>query len=114
MSELHVNAVPLDRCMLLALEGEIDLATMHILEDALEREIRGDEHEVVLDLARVSFLSVGGVGALVRVLTPLRARGAAVVVRSASNPIRQTLAALETRGLFDLDGDDGLVEGERA
>jgi anti-anti-sigma factor len=51
---------------MLALVGELDLASMHLLEQELDRVGAEGEQELVLDLRRLQFVDSTGLHALLR------------------------------------------------
>lgn len=60
----------------LTLLGELDLAGIQLLRDAVTAILARNSAEVVVDLARLRFIDAGGIGLLVELRTELAARGA--------------------------------------
>ncbi len=87
------------RANLLALVGELDLATIAVLKDAVSRRLMPDAY-VVLDLAELTFCDSTGLGAFVALFRDARNRGA-----------RFALAAPRKRigDLFTLSGIDQVI-----
>lgn len=73
--------------------GEVDLATAPALQEALETAAAGGEHDVVVDLAGVTFIDSSGMNVFVRCYKPLRAADRALVLRGASPTVRRALEA---------------------
>ena len=66
---------------LLELEGEIDLATSHLLVDAIDAAISAGIGTVVLDFGAVTFVNSTGLGAMVAATKRLRLDGGDLVLR---------------------------------
>ncbi len=71
---VHVSW-PLPRSVAIRVCGEVDLCTVPRLEQELRRRIRGPVDEVLVDLSRVSFLAVAGLGCLLRAQEAADERG---------------------------------------
>jgi len=65
----------------LALAGEIDLSTSHLLVDAIDGAIDAGATEVVLDFGEVTFVNSTGLGAMVAATKRLRQSGGDLVLR---------------------------------
>jgi anti-anti-sigma factor len=76
----------------LVLSGELDLATAHILQSALERH-RGDG-DLTLDLAGLSFMDSTGIKILITAARMLEGRGC-LILRSPAPPIRRVLELVQ-------------------
>ena len=64
-----------DGCAVVAVEGEVDLATAPRLREALAAVVAEGHLRVVVDLSATEFLDSTGLGALVTGLKRVRARG---------------------------------------
>ena len=81
--------------------GEVDVATSaHLaatiaraMASAMEREPEG-KVDLVIDLARLSFIDVSGINVLVRAECQARAYGGALVLRSPNRSVRRLLDVL--------------------
>lgn len=62
---LQIESLPQGEYGIAAVSGEIDLATVDELRDALHRLIEAGTRHLVLDLAQVSFIDSTGLGVLV-------------------------------------------------
>ena len=82
----------------LALVGELDLATLHMLEEELER-IEPTEKEVVLDLRRLQFVDSSGLHALLRADRRLSEAGAQLTIVRGPRAVERLfrLTGLDTR-----------------
>jgi anti-sigma B factor antagonist len=83
--------------VIVQVKGEVDVATSAHLADriahAMEREA-GGKVELVVDLARLSFIDVSGVNVLVLATRQARADGGTLVLRSPSRHVRRLLGVL--------------------
>jgi anti-sigma B factor antagonist len=57
---------PTPRSVVLQVGGEIDMQTSAILEDALRTELDAAPHDLMVDLAGVTFLASSGLAVLIR------------------------------------------------
>lgn len=81
----------------LRLSGEIDLATVEQLREAITREIQLDVVAAVLiDLDHVTFLGSTGIGALVQGRRLARRHGKRLEVANAQGVVRRVLEATGT------------------
>ena len=65
----------------LALVGEIDLASAHLLVDSIDEAIEDGANTIVLDFGGVTFVNSTGLGAMVAATKRLRADGGDLVLR---------------------------------
>lgn len=96
VDELH-HAAP--HAVLLALVGELDLATIGIVKDAVTPRLAPDR-QVVLDLAELMFCDSSGLGAFVALFREARLRGAAFALAAPRKRIAD---------LFALSGIDQVI-----
>ena len=78
---LHVTRHDDDAHATLALVGEIDLASAHLLVDSIDEAIDDGVKTIVLDFAGVTFVNSTGLGAMVAATKRLRADGGDLVLR---------------------------------
>jgi anti-anti-sigma factor len=76
----------------LVLSGELDLATAHILQSALDQRL-GDG-DLTLDLAGLSFMDSTGIKILITAARMLEGRGC-LILRSPAPPIRRVLELVQ-------------------
>lgn len=91
--------------VVLALSGELDLATAPVVEDELRRA-DASQDLIVLDLRHLTFMDSTGIRTLVAADRRARERGAALVIVQGSRQVRRLF---ELSGLTDhlqvVDGD---------
>lgn len=92
----------------MAVSGELDLATAPLLWDAVAPLVPRAPAELVVDLRRTTFMDAAGLGTLVRAAQALAPAGCRVVLRSPAPVVRRLL---EVAGvgpvLAVVDGDGG-------
>ena len=79
--------------------GELDLATVEQVEDALGQAIDG-EGDVVIDMRACGFVDSRGIAALVRAALRLREQGRQVLIRGVQQRVMRTL---ERAGITTMD-----------
>ncbi|MFI7075492.1 STAS domain-containing protein [Micromonospora sediminicola] len=86
--------------MRLALIGELDMATVGTLEEAVDQALTIDHpQQLILDLGELRFCDSRGIGALLEARHAATGRGAAF---QAINPRGMTLRTMQVTGLLDL------------
>src|SRR4051812_3133731 len=78
---LHVTRQDHETGATLALVGEIDLASAHLLVDSIDDAIDDGVKTIILDFAGVTFVNSTGLGAMVAATKRLRADGGDLVLR---------------------------------
>lgn len=73
-----------DSVAVLSLRGEIDIATVPLLRDLVDRALAAGAPRSVVDLAEVDFLDAGGLSVLVAAAARARKSGARLAVHAAS------------------------------
>ena len=63
---LRIDIVERDGSLVLAVEGELDILTSPLLDDALERARARDAARIVVDLLKVSFIDSTGLHVLIK------------------------------------------------
>jgi anti-sigma B factor antagonist len=84
--------------------GELDLSGVVQARAALEQARRRGPGDVVVDLAALSFIDAGGIGALVDAAHVLQADGSRLLLRSPSPLTRKVLLALQLDRVLVVDG----------
>ena len=85
------------RQVIVLVKGEVDVATSADLADTIARAMAraaGGKVELVIDLARLSFIDVSGLNVLVLAARRARADGGTLVLRSPSRHVRRLLDVL--------------------
>ena len=96
--DFGVCASPQDSGLVLHLRGEIDIATLPTLADALSEAVAGQTEVVTIDLSMLDFLDVCGVRELLSVRDTLRAQGRQLDLQMPSPRVEMVLAIV---GLAD-------------
>ncbi|MBX3284900.1 MAG: STAS domain-containing protein [Acidimicrobiales bacterium] len=100
---LTVTATQVDASGVLALAGEIDLSTSHLLVDAIDAAIEAGSTTVVLDFGEVTFVNSTGLGAMVAATKRLRQLGGDLVLRHFRGIPASALATTGLDRFFTID-----------
>lgn len=84
----------------IAVEGEVDLATVEELESAIDQMLSGNSHPLVIDLRHSSFMDSTGLKALVMANRRFDESGRSFAVAVSGGPVAR---------LIDLSGVDSSV-----
>jgi anti-anti-sigma factor len=93
-----------DRTAVLALLGEVDIANVSVLGNALSAAAKVGVRHLILDCAELTFLDASGVRTLVAASDDFRARGGTLVLRHASGPVRLAVEATGLGDVFEMPG----------
>ena len=72
---MEVETTDYKRCSLVTVSGRVDSNTAPAFEDALKDAIEGGQHNLVLDLNDVDFMSSAGLRAMVSALKACKGAG---------------------------------------
>lgn len=78
-------------CWVVALAGELDVASVPDLEDRLDEVVLERPRVVVVDMAEVTFIDSTGLGGLVRSARRVERVGAPLVLRAPGPTVRRVL-----------------------
>lgn len=106
MTELGVEQSDHGQAIVLALRGELDLATVPSLRDHLLEAVRTHQ-SVVLDLAGLTFLDSTGLGLLVSAVKRLSARNGTLVVAAPSPTVRRVLEVSGLEAYLRIEASTG-------
>lgn len=99
---LDVQVVCIDGCALVAVTGEIDLATYDTFVDRVSQAVYRAARTVEIDLTGVTFFGSEGIRALLEVLALGTELGVRVKVSAASESIRRVLRLVSLDEAFGL------------
>jgi anti-sigma B factor antagonist len=88
----------------LALHGELDLASAPLLERALEDAENGGDRHLVVDLGGLEFVDARGLRVLLAARERSRQNGHALSLRGASQTVRRVFELTQTIEQFRFDG----------
>jgi anti-anti-sigma factor len=80
-----------DSVLTITLEGELDLAAVPELEDAIAEALTGREPLIVLDLADLAFIDSTGLRLLLGLRGAVGERGGRLLLARVSDPVRRLL-----------------------
>jgi anti-sigma B factor antagonist len=81
-----------DRQLVVAVRGELDLATVEEFRDALEQAATSDAERIVVDLANLSFIDSRGITALLEANAASRQDGDRLRFHGASGQVARALS----------------------
>lgn len=87
----------------LCVSGEVDLMTAPRLAAAVGGALQGSRPDVVVDLARVDFIGVTGIRALVTAASDAHRAGGRLVLRSPSVAVLRMLDILQLNGTLPVE-----------
>lgn len=86
-----------------AIRGELDLATIPMFSGFLDAAVADDRRTVVLDLSEVSFLDARGLGAIVLAVQRVAGSGGHLLLRAPSPVVRRLLHITGLTGAFGVE-----------
>ncbi|NLK07845.1 MAG: anti-sigma factor antagonist [Firmicutes bacterium] len=90
---MDINLKRVGRALIVALEGELDLATAPRVKDTVDQVLARDAklHHLVWDLAKVEFIDSSGLGMLLGRYNKISARAGSVVLMRPAVLVRRML-----------------------
>jgi anti-sigma B factor antagonist len=102
--EVTTRAGANDGEWVVAIAGEIDVATSSLLHGDLASLVERRARRIVLDLHHMSFIDSSGLGVLVGTLRRLKEQeGEAIVLRGMQDPVRRVFEITGLTGLFRIE-----------
>jgi len=103
---LTVTTTREDSCVVVALGGELDIATGPVLDAGLRAALSGAAvpTRLVLDLTALEFADVAGIGVLLRHERALASAGGTLELREPSAMVRRMVAVLDLGDRLRLPG----------
>jgi anti-sigma B factor antagonist len=94
----------------LELRGDIDMASAPaVLDSLLCAAISYEHHEIVADLAKVTFCDSTGIAALVEANQRIRKGGSRLIITNVPDPIARIFGLVGLDAVFDLQLDDAVA-----
>jgi anti-sigma B factor antagonist len=95
---------------LVRLAGDVDMATVPLVQEALERECDRGPVRLTLDLADVQFLDSSAMNLLVSIHRELRARGCRLILANPSEVVAHTMQIAQLDRLLAVTNTAGQPE----
>ena len=89
-------------CVVVEVQGDLDMATTPQLRDGLQRLVDAGDRQVVVDLARVPFMDSTALGALVLTFTALRDVGGRLSLAAVQAPVAKVLKITSVDSVIDV------------
>lgn len=96
---MEVSTATYKRCSVMTVTGRVDSNTAPAFEEALKKLIDGGQHNLVLDLSGVDFLSSAGLRGMVSSLKACKNGGGTLVL---ANPSARVVEVMQLAGLTAL------------
>jgi anti-sigma B factor antagonist len=103
-TDLHVKVAWREDRVIVAVTGEVDVATAPLLSIALDQVTANSSRSVEIDLSGTSFFACRGLSVLTAAHHRLTEKGAALIVRGAVGVVRRAFTASGLHALLT-DGD---------
>jgi anti-sigma B factor antagonist len=112
MQELTVSIAPDGQALVITVEGELDLATVPDLEEALRKAEGTDSAELVLDLEGLTFIDSTGIRALLMAAKRDRDNGERLRIRPGKGQVERVLKLTRADELLPLADDSGPADAD--
>jgi anti-sigma B factor antagonist len=100
--DLPLSTRPSQKCTVVQVAGDLDMATSPQLLEGLEQVLDGGTRYVVLDLAGVGFLDSSALGALVVMFKAFRDAGGRLCLAAVQPQVRSILAITSVDRAIDV------------
>ena len=91
-----------DNLTILSLEGYLDAHTAPIFESAVQEEMEAGHKQLIIDCARLSYISSAGLGVFMSFIEEIREGGGDIKICGATPKVLQVFEILGFPALFDL------------
>src|SRR5688572_8588448 len=113
--ELGLEVTERGSWAVLAVAGEVDVATVPRLREQLHSLVAQGQHHIVVDLEAVDFLDSTGLGVLVGALKRVRTNGGELALVCTQSRIRKVFEVTGLTKVFSLyDSVDEAVAGDKS
>jgi anti-sigma B factor antagonist len=102
---MDVSTVNYKRCSVMTVTGRIDSNTAPEFEEALKELVGGGQHNLVLDLGDVGFLSSAGLRGMVSLLKACKNGGGTLVLAKPSPRVVEVMQLAGLTALFNVFDD---------
>jgi anti-anti-sigma factor len=106
VTDFAVDVVPCGSDVVLAVRGEIDMASRDRLWSAMEQALSLGSARLIVDLSKTTFMDSTGIGLLLQAHGRLQSSAGSVVVRSPSTSARNVLDLAGITHIVTIEGDD--------
>ena len=94
-----------DGLSIITLEGFVDAHTAPQFENAVQAEIDRDHLRIVVDCAKLSYISSAGLGVFMSFIEELRERGGDLKITGLTPKVKHTFDILGFQDIFDMLDD---------
>ncbi len=108
---MEIETTGYKRCSVVTVSGRVDSNTAPTFEQTLRGVIEGGEHNVVLELGGVEFMSSAGLRGMVSSLKACKSGGGDLVVANPSNRVVEVMQLAGLTSLFTVYDDVTMAVG---
>jgi anti-sigma B factor antagonist len=101
--EFAVTREDLDDAVVVAVRGDVDVATSPTLRAELHQAISGGRNRVVVDMSGMDFIDSAGLGVLIGALKRAREADIGMVLKGLQSSPRKVLSITGLDEVFDID-----------
>jgi anti-sigma B factor antagonist len=102
---MEVGTTSYKRCSVVTVSGRVDSNTAPAFEEALKNVIEGGQHNVILELTEVEFMSSAGLRGMVSSLKACKSGGGNLVIAAPSNRVVEVMQLAGLTSLFGVFDD---------
>jgi anti-sigma B factor antagonist len=100
-----VQTAKQDDISVISLEGFVDAHTAPEFEQAIQSEIDAGRHRIIVDCAKLSYISSAGLGVFMSFVEEVRERGGDIKISGLVPKVRSTFEILGFNDLYDIVED---------
>ena len=94
-----------DGLSVIKLEGFVDAHTAPQFENAVQAEVDSDRLRIVVDCAKLSYISSAGLGVFMSFIEELRERGGDIKISGLAPKVKHTFEILGFQDIFEMPDD---------
>jgi anti-sigma B factor antagonist len=104
---VEITTTNRDNATIIAISGRVDTATAPTLEQAINKEIEAGHRKILLDFAKVSYISSGGLRVLLATAKKLKSPGDKFSICSLSAEVHKILKLAGFTSIFSIYPSEG-------
>ncbi len=103
---MEIKLKETDGVVLFDIEGEIDLYNAPALKNEIKKKIEEQKYNIVINLARVSYIDSSGIGALISSLSNLKKYQGGLKIVNVTGSVKKVFELTKLTSFFEIFDDE--------
>ncbi len=92
--------------VILDVDGEIDLYNAPVLKDIIDKNIDAQKYNIIINLAKVSYIDSSGIGALISSLSKLKKYQGGLKIINVTGSVKKVFELTKLTSFFEIYEDE--------